>query len=115
MIVSSPTAELLAVCQKLQAVTPNRPNMPVYQNAKAVAEADRLVLMATDLEVGLRCEIAGVAVEDGGEAILPLRRLTAILGASPDSEVRLDADAKRVKVTTASSGYELPTEDPASF
>lgn len=89
--------------------------MPVYQNLKAIAGKDSLTIMATDLEVGIRYEVRGVAVEEPGEAILPVGRLTSILRESMDSEVRLDADERRTRVNTAVSEYEMPGEDPSTF
>ncbi|HEX3152599.1 MAG TPA: DNA polymerase III subunit beta, partial [Gemmataceae bacterium] len=94
---------------------PTRTTMPVYQNIKAIGTADKFTLMATDLEVGIRYELRGLAIEEPGEAILPVGRLTSILRETTDTEVRLDADERRTRVNTSSSEYEMPGEDPASF
>jgi DNA polymerase III subunit beta len=115
MIVTCPRDSLLSACQIVGIAVPTRTTMPVYQNIKAIAQGDRLTLMATDLEVGIRYELRGTAIEEPGEAILPVGRLTAILRESSDSEVRLDADARRARVNTSVSEYEMPGEDPASF
>src|SRR5206468_1385540 len=106
---------LLSACQIVGIAVPTRTTMPVYQNIKVIAKDDRLTLMATDLEVGIRYELRGTAIEEPGEAIVPVGRLTAILRESSDSEVRLDADARRARVNTSVSEYEMPGEDPASF
>ena len=115
MIVTSPRDGLLSACQIVGIAVPTRTTMPVYQNIKAIAEADKFTLMATDLEVGIRYELRGLAVEEPGEAILPVARLTSILRETPDSEIRLDADERRTRVNTSVSEYEMPGEDPASF
>jgi DNA polymerase III subunit beta len=115
MIVTCPRDGLLSACQIVGIAVPARTTMPVYQNLKAIAEADRLTLMATDLEVGIRYELRGPAVEEPGEAILPVSRLTSILRESLDNEIRLDADERRTRVNTSVSEYEMPGEDPASF
>jgi len=115
MIVTCSRDSLLNACQIVGIAVPARTTMPVYQNIKAIAETDRLVLMATDLEVGIRYDLRGPAIEEPGEAILPVSRLTSILRESPDSEIRLDADARRSRVNTSVSEYEMPGEDPASF
>src|SRR5829696_17146 len=115
MIVTCQRDGLLSACQIVGIAVPARTTMPVYQNLKAIAEADRLTLMATDLEVGIRYELRGPAVEEPGEAILPVSRLTSILRESPDKEIRLDADERRTRVNTSVSEYEMPGEDPASF
>src|SRR5262249_13898260 len=115
MIVTCPRDSLLNACQIVSAAVPARTTMPVYQNVKAIAEGDRLMLMATDLEVGIRYELRGPAIEEPGEAILPVARLTSILRESADNEIRLDADARRARVNATVSEYEMPGEDPASF
>jgi DNA polymerase-3 subunit beta len=71
--------------------------------------------MGTDLEVGIRYELAGVRVEEGGEAILPVASLVGILRASPDEELSIEADDRRCRVNTSTSEYEMPSEDPRDF
>jgi DNA polymerase-3 subunit beta len=115
MIVTCPRDSLLSACQIVGIAVPARTTMPVYQNLKAIATDDRLTLMATDLEVGIRYELRGPAIEEPGEAILPVSRLTSILRETPDNEIRLDADDRRTRVNTSVSEYEMPGEDPASF
>jgi DNA polymerase III subunit beta len=115
MIVTCQRDGLLSACQIVGVAVPARTTMPVYQNIKAIAEADKLTLMATDLEVGIRYELRGLNIEDGGEAILPVGRLTSILRETPDAEVRMDSDTRRTRINTSVSEYEMPGEDPASF
>jgi DNA polymerase-3 subunit beta len=115
MIVTCSRDGLLNACQIAGVAIPARSTMPVYQNVKAVAAKDQLTVMATDLEVGIRYEVRGIVVEEPGEAILPVGRLTSILRESMDSEVRIDSDERRTKVNTTISEYEMPGEDPASF
>jgi DNA polymerase-3 subunit beta len=115
MIVTCPRDGLLSACQIVGQAVPARTTMPVYQNIKAVASGDKLTLMATDLEVGIRYELRGPAIEEEGEAIWPVSRLTAILRETQDSEIKLDSDERRTRVNTTSSEYEMPGEDPASF
>ena len=69
----------MSACQIVGVAVPARTTMPVYQNIKAIAQKDKFILMATDLEVGIRYELRGLAIEEPGEAILPVARLTSIL------------------------------------
>jgi DNA polymerase-3 subunit beta len=71
--------------------------------------------LATDLEVGVRYELKGISVDQPGEAILPIARLIPILRESPDPEIVIDADERRVKVFTTSSEFEMPGDDPKEF
>ncbi len=51
---------LLAACQLVAAAVAVRSTKTILMSIKAIAEAERLTLVATDLEVGVRYEIAGV-------------------------------------------------------
>jgi DNA polymerase-3 subunit beta len=115
MIIQCQRDGLLAACQLVGVAVAARTPKAILTNIKAVAEADRLTLIGTDLEVGIRYELAGVRVEEAGEAILPASRLTSILRESPDAEVAVDADERRCKVSTTASEYEMPSEDPSAF
>lgn len=115
MIIQCQRDGLLAACQLVGVAVAARTPKAILTNIKAVAEADRLTLVGTDLEVGIRYELAGVRVEEPGEAILPAARLTSILRESPDSEVAIDADDRRCKVTTTASEYEMPGEEASAF
>lgn len=115
MILNCQRDGLLAACQLVSAAVAVRTPKPILSSIKAIAETDRLTLVATDLEVGIRYELAGVRVEEPGEAILPVSRVLAILRESADSELALDADERRCRITTSVSEYEMPSEDPAAF
>ncbi|MCE9532045.1 MAG: DNA polymerase III subunit beta [Planctomycetes bacterium] len=115
MIIHCQRDGLLTACQLVGAAVAARTPKTILMNIKAVAEDDKLVLVATDLEIGMRYELAGVRVEEPGEAMLPVSRLTSILRESPDSEVMIDADERRCKVSTTASEYEMPSEDPSGF
>lgn len=115
MIVTCQRDGLLSACQIVSQVVPSRTTMPVYQNIKIVADGERLVLMATDLEVGIRYDLRGVAIEEPGQAVVQASRLIAILRECRDTEVRIDADGRRTKIHTSDSDYEMPGEDPSAF
>lgn len=115
MIIHCQRDGLLAACQLVGAAVAARTPKTILMSIKAIAEADRLTLVATDLEIGIRYELAGVRVEEPGEAIFPIGRLTSILRESPDSELAIDADERRCKVSTSSSEYDMPSEDPSGF
>ena len=82
---------LLAACQLASAAVAARDVKPVLRNIKAIVEADRCTLMATDLELGIRLEVRGIKVEEPGDALLPTRRLIAILREATDEEMTMEA------------------------
>lgn len=70
---------LLAACQIAAVATASKDIKPVLKNLKAIVQDDRCILMATDLELGIRLEVRGIKVEEPGEALLPTTRFISIL------------------------------------
>jgi DNA polymerase-3 subunit beta len=106
---------LLAAVQLASVALPARGPKPILQNLKAIAEADRCTLLATDLELGIRLEVRGIRVEEPGEAILPGARMLAILRESTDEELSIEADAQACHVRSQYNEFEMGSEDPADF
>lgn len=106
---------LLAACQIAQMAVAPRTTKPILANVKAVAHDDALVLMATDLEVGIRYELRGIKVSRAGSAILQVGKLVNILREATDLEVTIDAGEETTRVTMRGGRYELPGGDPAEF
>jgi len=116
MKLSLQRAELFAACKIASEAISTREVKPILQNFKVVASANGDVqLMATDLELGLQLEMAGVKVRKAGEAILPAKQLTDILRESPDQELTLEATTSSCVIRGQSSEFEMPGEDPANF
>jgi DNA polymerase-3 subunit beta len=88
---------------------------PILSNIKAIAQEDALVIMATDLEVGIRYEIRGVKVSREGTAILPPQKLISILRESSDETVSLDANAEASTIRTSTGKFELLGGNPDEY
>ena len=111
---------LLAAIQSAATVVPARSPKPVLTNVKLEASRDadgtRAVLLATDLEVGIRTEFATVDVAAPGAVLLPSSRLAAIVRESPPgSEFEIHAEGTAAVVKSARSQFRLPAEDPLEF
>lgn len=106
---------LLGACQIAAAGVAPRDVKPVLRNLKAVVENDRCVLMATDLELGIRLEVRGIKAEEPGEALLPTQRFLSILREVTDEEITIDASQDRCLVRGQSTEFEMPGEDPSAF
>src|SRR6516165_7776664 len=89
---------LLSAFQLAGAAVASRDVKPILQNLKAIVDAERCTLMATDLELGIRLEVRGVKADQPGDAILPASRMVAILRESTDDELRIEADAEHCQV-----------------
>lgn len=107
--------KLLHAFQTVASVAPARSTKPILQNVKLEAGDDRATLMATDLEVGIRYNVAGVEVNSPGAAILSVGRFGSIVRESTDEHLSLEVDASGVRVRGERSQFSLPAEDPHEF
>ena len=107
--------KLLHAFQMAAGVCPPRSPKPVLQNVKLVAAADRATLLATDLELAIRIEVAGFEVEAPGDLLLPVARFGAILRESVDERLLLESEGTRTLVRGSRSEFHLPTENPDEY
>ena len=107
--------KLLSAFQTAAAVAPARSPKPILQNVKLEVRDDSVTLMATDLEIGIRVEVAGVEVEVPGNAVLPIGRFNSILRESSDATLRIESDGQGILVRGERSEFRLPAENPDEF
>ena len=104
------------VFQIASAVAPARSPKTILQNIKLnVADADKVVLTATDMELGVRLNVPDVEVETTGQAVIPVSRLNMILRESNDEHLTLEANSDRTLVTGLHSRFELAAHNPDEF
>jgi len=105
--------DLLRELQLLQGIIERRTTLPVLANVLLKAADGEVLLLATDLEIGLwsRCQ---ASVARPGTLTLPARKLFDIVKALPETDVRIEGDGSAVKI--AADRFEsrmstLPAED----
>ena len=96
-------------------VAPAKSPRTILQNVKIDANEDRVTLMATDMEVGIRLVVQGVEVTTPGSAVLPVGRFGSILRESSDDQLHIEADAQGIRVHGLSSEFKLPSQNPDEF
>ena len=106
---------LLAAFQTAAAVVPSRSPKPILQNIKLEVSDQGAILLATDLEVGIRINVPGIHVEVPGSAILPLGRFGSILRESSDANLQIESDGQATLVRGERSEFKLPAENPQEF
>lgn len=107
---------LLTAFQIASSVVPARSPKPILQNVKLEIQADgRAMLMATDLELGMRYRVSGVTTEQEGVVILPTSEFIAILRELGDETFVLEETSGGISVTGATSKFKLQAEDPLQF
>lgn len=107
--------QLLSAFQTAAMVAPSRSPKPILQNVKLDVSEQGGILMATDMEIGIRLEVQGIEVQAPGSALLPVGRFGSILRESGDKELTLTVDAQGVTVKSDRSEFKLPAANPDEF
>ncbi len=105
--------DLLRELQLFQGIVERKNTIPILANVLIEADGDKVRLLATDLEVGLRSTCAA-AVSKSGSLTLPAKKLYEIIKALPDTDIRIEEDKSGVKVAADrfdSRMQTLPRED----
>jgi len=106
--------DLLQELTLIQGVVERKTTIPVLANVLLNAVDERLGIVATDLEIGLKthCE---AKVSASGTVTLPAKRLFEIVRALPDKEIRFrKGDGQWMNLTCGASRFRiagLPEED----
>ena len=107
--------KLLHAFQTVAAVAPVRSPKPILHNVKLDVTANGATLMATDLEVGIRYDVAGIDVDAPGSVLLPVDQFGSILRESSDDTFRIESDSAGTTVRGERSQFKLPVADPNEF
>src|SRR5271154_2732899 len=90
MKVTCDREKLLTAFQTASAVAPARSPKPILQNVKLEVTGEGAIVMATDLEIGIRVSVPGIVVDVPGSAVLGIQRFGSILRESSDAVLRLE-------------------------
>jgi DNA polymerase-3 subunit beta len=116
--------QLLAALQAADAVVPSNSTKPILTNLLLDVLQDRLEVVATDSQVGLRAVVAQVDVRSTGQAVVQARQIVAILKESSSAAVSLTldrrADQSVLTIKLDDGDYQVPaivgeTFPPVSF
>lgn len=99
------------------ALAPSRSPKEVLMNVKIEAEDGHVVLMATDLEAGVRLELNkdDVEVMIPGRALLSVQRVGNILRESSDESITIETEAASLRIAGANSEFNFPLSNPDEF
>lgn len=115
MKLQCPRQSLAAALQTVSGVVPTRTPKEILKNVKLRLGDGKATLVATDSEVGIRVEVAGVETDSVGDVLLPTRRISDILREVQDDMIVLDITEEALWVRTGRSEFRLSVEDPAEF
>lgn len=106
---------LLSAFQLAATVAPSRSPKAILQNVLLNVTDQDAMLMATDMEVGIRIDVPGIQVELPGRAVLPVGRFAAILRESNDAQLSVETVSQSTVVRGERSEFKLPAENPDEF
>lgn len=95
------THELNHLISKIQNVVPQKPTIPILTNFLIEANNDELILTATDLTVGIRCNTQVKILEEGATT-LPARRLAQLVRELTTANIEISSNSQ--EMTTLVSG-----------
>lgn len=107
--------QLMSAFSIAASVAPTRTPKVVLQNVKLEVTSEGALLMATDLEIGVRIELPEVTVETPGSVLLPVARFGAVLRESSDRQLRIRTDAKGTTIRGERSTFQLQASNPDEF
>ena len=107
--------DLLAAFQVAASVAPGRSPKPILQNVLLDVSSEKSIIMATDMEVGIRVDVSGIEVTSPGTVVLPVARFGLILRESTDEKLKIETDGTGVIIRGQRSEFDLPAENPEDF
>jgi DNA polymerase-3 subunit beta len=98
-------SELLKELSLLQGIVERKNTIPILANVLLEGTDGHVSLLATDLDVGLRsrCE---ATISKAGTLTLPAKKLFEIVGALPETDIRIAEDKGGKSVTIAADRFE---------
>jgi len=107
--------QLLSAFQTAALVAPARSPKPILRCVKFDVSETSFILMATDMEVGIRTEVPGMDIQEPGALVAPVTQLGSILRESNDDRLRIEADPQRILIQGQRSQFVLPAQNPEEF
>jgi DNA polymerase-3 subunit beta len=96
--------QLLAGLQSVQNVVSTRTTLPILSNVLLRAEANRLELTATDLDVTITCSVEA-SVKKPGATTVPVKKVFGIARELATTEIDLEVDDKHVTALRSGASF----------
>ena len=106
---------LLAGVNAVQKAISSKNTLPVLQGILVTAEAQFLHFSATDLEMGIRCQIPSTTVAEEGTMVVPAKLFSEIVRKLPDTTITIEEKDKSITICYNESEIVLNGYDPEEF
>lgn len=105
---------LLSGVNAVQKAISGKNTLPVLQGILIKTEQQSLQFAATDLEIGIRCEVPSDVTEEG-TMVVPAKLFSEIVRKLPDTTITLEENDKAIKICYYESEIILNGYDPEEF
>lgn len=106
---------ILEGLQLLSHITTGTATKPILQTIKLEAVGEKLVLEATDLEVGIRYVIEAVDVEEEGVVVLHGGRIAELLKEWPEEKICMELKGTGCYLSGRGGAFKIAGYDPGEF
>lgn len=105
---------LLTGVNTVQRAVSAKATLPILQGIYLKAEGQSLIFTATDLEIGIHCQIPAQVTEEGA-AVLPARLFSELVRKLPDTTITLELIDNTLHIHYFQSSLTLKSFDPEEF
>lgn len=105
---------LLSGVNAVQRAVSNKSTLPVLQGILLIAKHETLQFAATDLEMGIRCELPS-QVEEEGTMVVPAKLFADVVRKLPDTEIMLEERNQSIIISYYQSEIVLNGYDPEEY
>ncbi len=88
--------------------------LPILQGIKLRTEGSSLWFEATDLEIGIRCQLT-VNVLEEGQVVIPAKLFSEIVRKLPDTEIKIESQGSNINIYYHSSDFAINGFDPEEY
>jgi DNA polymerase-3 subunit beta len=89
-------------------IVSSKPGLPILNNVKFEANKGKLLITATDLEIGISTWI-GADVKSEGKITVPAKQLAEFINSVPNEKIDVELEKQNFKVTTTNNSAEFNT------
>jgi len=105
---------LTKALQIVSRIVPTKASLPVLSNVLILAQKPTMTLSATNLEIGITCQV-GAKIEEEGRVCVPARLFNELTASLPADRIQLTASNNNLRVKTTGLESRLNGIDPEEF
>lgn len=99
----------------ISSIIPSRTPKPILQCIRITAAKDKILLCATDLEVGITYQLDQVEIAEEGDVVVPADKVSSIVRESIDEVIVLEEKDATVYLTGSDSRFTIYGHDPDQY